>query len=48
MRDAVKIVLLETRNGIVGNPYTIGTNLLIITDHDHLLGDVEEKEALDA
>jgi hypothetical protein len=45
---AIEIVMLKTGNGLVGDSHAVGADLLIITNHDHLLGYVEQEKALNA
>ncbi len=46
--DSIKIVMLKIGNGLVGDPYPIGADLLIIAHHHHLSGDVKQKKTFDA
>jgi hypothetical protein len=48
VRDPIEIVILKSGNGLIGNPYAVGADLLIVAHHHHLFGDVEQKKALDA
>ena len=48
MRNAVQIMMLQVRYRLIGYPDTVGTNLLIITDHHQFLCDIKQEEALNA
>src|ERR1700683_1343776 len=46
VRNALQIVMLEVRNRLIGYPNTIGTNLLVITDHHQFFCHVKEEKTL--
>ena len=46
--NAIQEMVLEAGNRFVSDTHPSGADLLVVTDHDHLLGNVEQKKALNA